>query len=150
MDDEKFLAQIVKLRGEVSKLRRWFLPHRDVFYALSRPDFKEIADSDSFENFKLLNEHFESAVDSIESSRDTVLSLFDLYTTKTSHRMNNLMKRLTFITVIVGTLAVISGILGMNFEEEFFKSANAFWFVIAGMIFLAVGITFFAWKKNWF
>ncbi len=150
LEDEDFLKQMVKLRGEVSKLRRWFLPHRDIFYALSRPDFKEIADSDSFENFKMLNEHFESAVDSIESSRETVLSLFDLYTTKTSHRMNNLMKRLTFITLMVGGMGVVAGILGMNFEEEFFKSSNAFWFVLAGMFVLTSGITFFAWKKHWF
>lgn len=150
LNDEEFLKQMVRLRGEVSELRRWFLPHRDVFYSLSRPDFKEISESDSFENFKILNEHFESAVDAIESSRETVLSLFDLYTTKTSHRMNNLMKRLTFITLMVGAMGVIAGVLGMNFEEEFFKSANAFWFVITGMLLLAGGITFFAWKKNWF
>jgi hypothetical protein len=34
-------------------------------------------------------------------ARDTVLSLFDLYTTKSSHRMNNAMRRLTFITLMV-------------------------------------------------
>ncbi len=90
LEDEEFLKQMVKLRNEVSKLRRWFLPHRDIFYLLSRPDFKQAADDDSLENFRQLNEHFESAVDSIESSRETVLSLFDLYTTKTSHRMNYL------------------------------------------------------------
>lgn len=150
LDDENFLKQTVRLRGEVSKLRRWFLPHRDVFYTLSRPDFKEIADTDSFENFQMLNQHFESAVDSIESSRDTVLSLFDLYTTKTSHRMNNVIKRLTFITLMVGMMSVIAGILGMNFEEDFFKSANAFWIAIAGMLALAIGIILFAWKKKWF
>lgn len=150
LDDEEFLRKVVRLRGAVSKLSRWFLPHRDLFYALSRPDFREIAASDSFEHFKLLDDHFESAVDSIESARDTVLSLFDLYTTKTSHRMNNLMKRLTFITLMVGTMGVIAGVLGMNFEEEFFKSPSAFWFVISGMLLLTAGTTFFAWKKDWF
>ena len=150
LEDEEFLKQMVKLRNEVSKLRRWFLPHRDIFYSLSRPDFKKAADADSLENFQLLNEHFESAVDSIESSRETVLSLFDLYTTKTSHRMNFLMKRLTFITILVGSMGVIAGVLGMNFEEEFFKNANAFWFVIVGMLTLSILITFYARKKNWF
>jgi len=43
-----------------------------IFFALSHPDFKQIADSDSFESFRQLNEHFESAVDSIESSRCAV------------------------------------------------------------------------------
>jgi magnesium transporter len=32
LEDEEFLQEMVKLRRDVSKLRRWFLPHRDVFY----------------------------------------------------------------------------------------------------------------------
>ncbi len=150
LEDEEFLEQMVTLRAEVSKLRRWFLPHRDVFYALARPDFKEIADSDSFENFKTLNEHFESAVDSIESSRDTVLSLFDLYITKNSHLMNKTVKRLTFITLMVGGLGAIAGVWGMNFEVEYFKMAETgFWMTITAMFVLALGLTFLAKMKNW-
>jgi magnesium transporter len=132
LEDDAFLRDMVHLRSNVSRLRRWFLPHRDVFYALSRPDFKQAAETESFENFQLLNEHFETAVDAIESSRDQVLSLFDLYTSKTAHRMNNLMKRLTFITLMVGSMGVVAGIFGMNFEEAFFKSSAGFWLTIAG------------------
>lgn len=150
LKDEEFLEQMVRLRGDVSKLRRWFLPHRDVFYSLSRPDFKEIADSDSFENFKTLNEHFESAVDSIESSRDTVLSLFDLYITKNSHLMNKTVKRLTFITLMVGGLGAIAGVWGMNFEVKYFKMAETgFWLTIIAMCVLTLGLTFWAKMKNW-
>lgn len=150
LEDDEFLEQMVSLRREVSKLRRWFLPHRDIFFMLSRSDFKQIADSDSFESFQQLNEHFESAVDSIESSRDTVLSLFDLYTTKSSHRMNNAMRRLTFITLTAGGLGVIAGIFGMNFEVEFFKSAETgFWMTIGGMAFLAFITATVAFYRRW-
>jgi magnesium/cobalt transport protein CorA len=150
LEDEQFVAEMVSLRREVSKLRRWFLPHRDIFYTLSRPDFKQIANSDSFESFQLLNEHFESAVDSIESSRDTVLSLFDLYTTKSSHQMNHAMRRLTFITLTAGALGVIAGIFGMNFEVEYFKSAETgFWMTIGGMFLLAVTTAAIAYYRRW-
>ena len=84
MEDREFLAEMVALRACFAKLRRWFLPHRDVFYALSRPDFQTITDNESVRQFEQLNEHFENAVDMIESSRDTVLSLFDLYATATA------------------------------------------------------------------
>ena len=150
LEDDEFLEQMVGLRREVSKLRRWFLPHRDIFFMLSRSDFKRIAESDSFENFQQLNEHFESAVNSIESSRETVLSLFDLYTTKSSHRMNNAMRRLTFITLTAGSLGVIAGIFGMNFEVEFFKSAETgFWMTIGGMAFLAGVTSIVAFYRGW-
>lgn len=140
LDDRDFIHQMVKLRGNVSRLRRWFLPHRDLFYALSRPDFKPFPDSETTD-YQLLDNHFENAVDAIESSRDTVLSLFDLYTTKSSHNTNKLMKRLTFITLMVGGIGAIAGIWGMNFEVKYFKAGeNGFWLTIAGMgLFILLG-----------
>ncbi len=152
LEDEEFLREIVKLRSDVSRLRRWFLPHRDVFYALSRPDFKPAAagNGEAVENFQLLNQHFETAADAIESSRDTVLSLFDLYTSKTSHRMNNTIKRLTFITLLVGSLGAIAGIWGMNFEVGYFKSAETgFWLTISAMGLLTVFLAALAKWLRW-
>ena len=151
LKDEEFLNQIVKLRSDVSRLRRWFLPHRDIFYQLSRPDFKPIAESDSFENFQALNQHFESAVDAIESSRDTVLSLFDLFTTKSSHNVNNQVRRLTFITLIVGGLGVIAGVWGMNFEVGYFKLAEVgFWWTMVGMGVYVLGAILLGKFLRWF
>jgi magnesium transporter len=63
--------------------------------------------------------------------------------------MNFLIKRLTFITLMVGGMGVIAGILGMNFEEGFFKNPLGFWFAIAGMLTLTGGLTLIAWKKRW-
>ena len=149
--NEEFLNQMVRLRNNVSRLRRWFLPHRDIFYQLSRPDFKRIAESDSFENFQALNQHFESAVDAIESSRDTVLSLFDLFTTKSSHNMNNQVRRLTFVTLIVGGLGAIAGIWGMNFEVEYFKWAEVgFWWTMLAMGLYVLGAILIGKFLRWF
>ena len=149
LKDEEFFAQMVGLRRDVSKLRKWLLPHRDVFYALSRPDFSRIADSDSAGHFQHLNEHFEGAVEAVESARDTVLSLFDLYATRASHRMNDLMKRLTFATIVFGALSVIVGALGMNFEAGFFKSGDGFWMTILGMGILSLILLAIAKVKEW-
>lgn len=49
------------------------------------------------------------------------------------------MRRLTFVTVLIGRLAVLAGILGMNFTVAFFDSgAVGFWSAIAGMVLLAL------------
>lgn len=141
MNDKNFLRRMIKLRRTASKLRRWFVPQREVFYALSRPDFKPTAKSGYAETFQNLNQHFEYAIDAIENSRDTVLSVFDLYTTRASHRMNILIKRLTFITVVIGSLGVLAGVFGMNFEPEFFKSPNGFWAAIVGMSVFAAALS---------
>jgi magnesium transporter len=148
--ERSFLPELVKLRNRVSRLRRLLAPHRDVFYALSRPDFVLLADSESAPHFKTLNDRFERAMDSIETARDLVISSFDLLTAKTAEYTNDVMKVLTFATVLLGATGVIAGILGMNFELAFFKSGlGGFWSVIGGMLFLIVGSTVFAKLKGW-
>ncbi len=150
IEPKEFLAETVELRKSVSNLRRWFLPHRDVFYALARPDFQWIAESDSAEHFKMLNQHFENAVDAIESARDTVLGLFELYATKSAQLMNKFIQRLTFVTLLVGALGAIAGIWGMNFEVEYFKSAEyGFWLAIGSMGLIVVSLTILARIKRW-
>jgi magnesium/cobalt transport protein CorA len=148
--DEDFLRETVRLKSDVAKLRRWLAPHRDVFYALTRSEFLPVAESDSTKDFQRLIQHFENAVDAVESSRDTVLSLFDLYATRAAHKMNSFIKRLTFVTLIVGLLGAIAGIWGMNFEVGYFKSAEqGFWMTIAGMATLTLVLTALAKIFRW-
>ena len=125
------------------------MPHRDVIYSLSRADFQQIAESDSLEQYKMLNTHFENAVDAIESSRDTVLSTFELYATRSAHQMNIFIQRLTFLTVLIGSLGVVAGILGMNYKVDFFESSSGFWLTIAGMAVIVVALTILGRVKRW-
>src|SRR3546814_11899651 len=69
IETDAFLNEMVRLRGDVSKLRRWLLPHRDVLYALSRDDFQQIAESDSRDQYRHLNGHFDNAVDARSEER---------------------------------------------------------------------------------
>jgi magnesium/cobalt transport protein CorA len=149
LETEEFLKDVVGLRRDVSKLRRWLMPHRDVFYSLSRADFPQIAESHSFEQYKLLNQHFENAVDAVENSRDTVLSVFDLYATKSAQMTNTFVQRLTFLTLLTGSLAVIAGILGMNFKAGIFEIENGFWVTVGGLVVVAASLTAFARFRRW-
>jgi Mg2+ and Co2+ transporter CorA len=64
--------------------------------------------------------------------------------------MNRTMQRLTFITLLVGTLGAIAGVWGMNFEVSYFKSAETgFWLTILVMGILTVLLTIFAWIRRW-
>ena len=149
LETDEFLAQMVGLRSDVSKLRRWLIPHRELIYGFLRADFQQIAKSGSLELYKTLEGHFENAVEAIESSRQTVLSAFDLYATKSAQLTNVFIKRLTFLTLVTGTLSVIAGILGMNYKVSFFESENGFWITIGGMVLVAIGLAVFARSRRW-
>jgi magnesium transporter len=149
IDPDRLLSNMVKLRRDVSDLRRWLIPHRDVFYSLTRADFLQIAESDSVEEFKRLADHFENAVDAVERARETVLGVFELYATKSAQMTNTFVQRLTFLTLLTGSLAVIAGVLGMNFKADIFDIENGFWVTVAGLVMVAVTLTFFARFKRW-
>lgn len=149
MDTQDFLTEMVRLRRDVSKLRRWLLPHRDVFYSLSRADFHQIAESDSGDQYTMLNQHFDNAVEAVENSRETVLGAFDLYATKSAQMTNIFVQRLTFLTLITGSVAVIAGVMGMNFKADIFDAENGFWVTVAGLVLLSVALTVFARFRKW-
>jgi magnesium transporter len=149
METDAFLSMMVGLRRDVSKLRRWLMPHREVFYSLTRADFRQIAESDSAEEYRRLNEHFQRAVEAVEHARETVISVFELYATKSTHMTNTLVQRLTFLTLTTGTLAVIAGVLGMNFKADIFEVENGFWVTVAGLVVIATSLTIFARIKRW-
>lgn len=149
LETDDFLAQMVGLRSDVSKLRRWLIPHRELFYSFLRADFQQISKSDSVDQYKTLADHFENAVGAAESSRETVLSAFDLYATKSAQLMNVFIQRLTFLTLVMGSLGVIAGILGMNYKVGFFDSEYGFWITIGGMIVIAFCLTMYARFRRW-
>ncbi|MDI1242568.1 MAG: CorA family divalent cation transporter [bacterium] len=149
VDTDKFLERMVALRRETSNLRRWLMPQREVYYALARADFHQIAQSDSAEQYRTLSQHFEAAVDAIEHARETVISVFELYATKSSHLTNVLVQRLTFFTLVLGSIAVIAGILGMNFKAGIFDLEYGFWIAVAGLFAVGLGLTIVARFKRW-
>jgi len=107
--------EIYALKRELIFLRRSVWPLREVISALER------GESSLFTPATLLYmrdvyDHTIQVVDTLESYRDTVSGLVDLYMSSISNRMNDIMKVLTIIATIFIPLTFIAGIYGMNFE----------------------------------
>ena len=133
------LPDLAQLRRGASRLRWMLAPHRHVFSALARPDFRPDAQGDADRHFRALEQRFERAMDSVENTRELVVGSFELFTTRTAQRTNDTMRVLTFYTVLLGTLAVLAGVLGMNFPAPFFDTGGrGFWGAITGMVVITV------------
>ena len=61
-------------------------------------------------------DHIVQVADIIESFRDILSGMLDLYLSTVSNRMNEVMKMLTIMATIFIPLTFIAGIYGMNFE----------------------------------
>ena len=145
------LPELAQLRRVVSRLRRRLAPHRNLFAAMERPDFRPTPEgTPADKHFRLLRERFDHAMEAIENARDLVVGSFELFATRTAQRTNDTMRVLTFFTVLLGTLAVLAGVLGMNFDVPFFKTgAKGFWSALASMVVLALVALGVARARRW-
>lgn len=143
------LEDLQKLRRVASRLRRMLAPHRAVFAALARPDFRPRQER-AASHFATLDSHYERAMDMVEGARDLVVGSFELFASHTAWRTNEVVRTLTFFTVLLGVLAVIAGVLGMNFDAPFFRTAaHGFWSAVAGLGAVAILALMLARLRRW-
>ena len=143
------LDDLRDLRKGASRLRRMLAPHRVVFSGLSRPDFRPQDGQLIDQHFLTVDGRFERAMDMVENTRDLVVGSFELFSTRAVLATNDQMRVLTFVTVLIGVLAFIAGVLGMNFDAPFFHTGvTGFWASVVAMIVLTgIAIVIGKWKK---
>jgi magnesium transporter len=145
------LLELQRLRRWASRLRRMLAPHRAVFGALSRPDFRPHGGKEADRHFVALDTRFERAMDMVENARELVIGSFELFSNQTALKTNESMKVLTFVTVVTGLLATLVGALGMNFQASFFSSNDVgFWVAVAGLGVLAVTALILGRRRRWY
>jgi magnesium transporter len=144
------LAMLVAARRRIADLRRLLKAHRDVFYGLARPDFMATEHPAARPHFEALNVHYERAEDELETARDLVVGSFDLLATRAAQKTNDTMRALTFVTVLMGSLALVAGVLGMNFEVPFFESGTrGFVIALGSMVAFSLVSLVVAFRRGW-
>lgn len=148
--EPRFVGLLVAVRKRLAQLRRLLKAHRDVFYGMARPDFMATEQPEARPHFEALERRYERVEDEVESARDLVIGAFELLSTRAAQAMNETMQTLTFVTVLMGVLALISGVMGMNFETSFFATgAFGFYTVIAAMLLLSGTAIWIARRRGW-
>ena len=108
------LAQIHSLKRELTLLRKSVWPLRELVAGLDRVESGLIKKTTRV-FIRDLYDHTIQIIDTIESFREVVAGMMDLYMSVVSNRMNAVMKVLTIIATIFIPLGFIAGVFGMNF-----------------------------------
>jgi len=144
------VPELAVLRRAASRLRRLLTPHRTVFGAMARPDFRPDDSEEEQAQLRTLNDRFERALDAIEAARELVIGSFELFASRTAQRTNDTMRVLTFVTVLLGSLSVLAGALGMNFEAPIFHTGTrGFIITLSVMAAVVVVALLVAKRRNW-
>jgi len=112
---EKMLQQIHKLKREMITLRKSVWPLRELISGLQRSESSLIGETTDI-YLRDTYDHTIQVIDTVESFRDMVSGMLDIYLSSISNRMNAVMKVLTIIATIFIPLTFVAGIYGMNFE----------------------------------
>jgi len=109
------LQTIHSLKREMIFLRKSVWPLREVISRLERWE-SPLIDKSLNIYLRDVYDHTIQVIDSIETFRDMLSGMLDIYLSSVSNRMNEVMKVLTIIATIAIPLTVITGIYGMNFQ----------------------------------
>ncbi len=111
------LKYIHHLKRELIYMRKAVWPLREVISGLERIETDQV-NSRTKPYIRDLYEHVIQVVDTVETYRDLVSGLLDIYLSSVSNRMNEVMKVLTIIATIFIPLSFLAGVYGMNFDTS--------------------------------
>jgi magnesium transporter len=147
--DRETLEDINYIKGEMIFLRKYVWPLREVISNLERIDSPFIRDQTSV-FLRDLYDHTVQIIDTVETYKEMLSGMLELYLSNVSNRMNEVMKILTIIATIFIPLTFIAGIYGMNFEympELHWKRGYPAVLLLMVLIFLSM-IYYFK-RKKW-
>lgn len=114
-DSNTLTSRILHTKKRISMLKRLLTPQRDVFSQLARDPVEQIAKS-TMVYFRDIYDRLFHITEMLDSYRDVLSSTLEAYLSVVSNRLNEVMKVLTIVTVILLPMSLIAGIYGMNFR----------------------------------
>ncbi len=143
------LHTLHEMKREMIYMRKQIWPIREVINTLTKSESPLVNESTRV-YFKDVYDHTIQVIDTIESYRDILAGMLDIYLSTVSNKMNEVMKVLTMIATIFIPITFIAGIYGMNFkfmpELEWRWGYFLLWGII--VVIVAIMISFFK-KKEW-
>jgi magnesium transporter len=109
------LFTIQRLKREIISIRKNVSPVRELMAGMLRSESELIQEKTQI-YLRDVSDHTIRVIESIESYRDILSGLLEIYISSVSNRMNEVMKVLTVFASIFIPLTFLAGIYGMNFE----------------------------------
>ncbi len=147
--DSELLQRIHRVKREMVFLRRSVWPLREVIAKLERRETALISES-TLIYLRDVYDHVIQIIETVETSRDLISGIMDIYLSTVSNRMNEVMKVLTIIATIFIPLTFVAGVYGMNFV--FMPELEWPWgypIVLMIMGIVALGMVFYFRRKRW-
>jgi magnesium transporter len=145
---DESVREISNAKQEIINFRAVIRPQRAVFRSLERAKQRYLTEdldiyfddlTDASERIWDVLENFKEIVEGLEGTNESVLS----------HRLNDGLRVLTAVSVILLPLTLLASIFGMNVHFPGESSPEAFWVIMAAMLVILVGMVAFFRQRGW-
>lgn len=140
---------VQKLKRNLIQLRKTVWPMREMVSDLEHTGHG-FFEKDTFVYLRDVYDHCNHAVDTLETFRELVSGLLDMYISTINNRTNEVMKMLTIIATIFIPLTFVTGVFGMNFKDmPILDYPWAFPATMLVMLLLALSMLVFFRRRRW-
>lgn len=143
------MRDLLTIKRRMLHMRRRLGPFRDVMNSLLRRELDFVTDPvapffhDLFDNTLRLTEL-------VDTNRDALTGLLDIHLSTVSNNLNQVMKKMTVISTVLMSCALIAGIYGMNFKYmPELAWADGYLFSLGLMVVTTAGILWLFKRKDW-
>lgn len=146
---QETLKSIEIQKRKLIDMRRYVIPMKEIVLQLEKSDSQYIA-KDNTHYFSDLKDACLTLMDEIDSLKQVLEGLTNIYYAAQGQRMNEIMKVLTIVSTIFIPLTFIVGVYGMNFEVmPEIRWTYGYLFVWIVMIIVTLALIFFFFRKGW-
>ncbi len=146
---KEMLQTLQRIRRNLISMKRNISPLRELLATILRSD-NPLFQEKTLRYYGDVYDHILRVTDSLESYRERISAMHDIYLSSASNKLNETMKILTIFASIFIPLTFIAGVYGMNFE--YMPELKWRWgYPIIWIIFItiSIGLLFFFKKKKW-
>jgi magnesium transporter len=145
----QILRNVHRFKNDMIMLRKSLWPLREVIARLERRESPLI--SENLGNyFRDVYDHTIIAIDTVETYRDILSGMLDIYLSSMSNRLNEIMKVLTIIATIFMPLTFITSLYGMNFKHMPELQWEYGYFGVIGIVLMtAFSMLLYFRRKHW-
>jgi magnesium transporter len=109
------IEQLHYMKREMIFVRKAVWPVRELISNMQRSESELIQPTTDI-YLRDVHDHTVRVIDTVETYRDLLSGMMDIYLSSVSNKMNEVMKILTIITTIFVPVTFIAGVYGMNFD----------------------------------
>jgi len=144
-------GRIFQIKRSLAQMRRVISPQVEVANSLITRTGNLIP-TEAEPYFADVHDHLIRTFEVLDSYRDLMSGLLDVYLTTVSNRLNQVMKQLTIIATIFMPITFITGVFGQNFGHQpqvQYDNGYNFWIVLAAMGVITLAQIWYFKHRKW-